>query len=211
MDTLDKWSIKKHLIIGLEFDTTFLNSGVRSGVAVSLEKTFGNKFLLLACRHHVMELLCGAAASMICSPAGSMMKFYEDLSLHKNMVANVKNHESERLRKLSIVVANKLENHVWQLTERLVFLALFGCASVPENQSMAKSMKKYQNDTSFDDLVQQMPAITAFAQLIDLFGPDSWVLFKLINENPVGYFCVNPLPSGKRTKAASGLNLGFIV
>ena len=64
-------------------------------------------------------------------------------------------------------------------------LALFRGASVQENQSIAKSMKKYQNDTSFDHSVQQMPAIIGFAQLIDLFGPDSWVLFKLIDKNPV--------------------------
>ena len=50
---------------------------------------------------------------------------------------------------------------------------------------MAKSMKKFQNDTSFDHSVQQIPAITAFTQLKDLFGPKSWVLFKLINKNPV--------------------------
>ena len=51
--------------------------------------------------------------------------------------------------------------------------ALFRSASVQENQGMAKSMKKYQNDTSVDHSVQQMPAIIAFTQLIDLFGPDS--------------------------------------
>ena len=50
---------------------------------------------------------------------------------------------------------------------------------------MAKCMRKYQSDASFDHLVQQMPAITAFTQLKDLFGPVSWVLFKRINENPV--------------------------
>ena len=56
-------------------DTTSLNSGVCSGVgvAVLLEKAFGNKLLLLACRHHVKELLCGAAASIIYSAAAFMI------------------------------------------------------------------------------------------------------------------------------------------
>ena len=90
------------------------------------------------------------------------------MSLYKAMLANVKNHESERLRKLSKAVANKLENHFWHLTEQLMVLALFQSASVQENQSMAKSMKKYQNDTSFDHSEQQMPAITAFTQIIEL-------------------------------------------
>ena len=54
------------------FDTTSLNSGVRSNVAVSLEKTFGNKLLRFPYRHHVMEL-CGTAAFMVYDAAGSMI------------------------------------------------------------------------------------------------------------------------------------------
>ena len=72
LDTLDKWNIEKYLI-GLVFDTTSLNSGIRSGVVASLEKAFGKKLLLSACRHHVMELLCGAVASMNYSAAASMI------------------------------------------------------------------------------------------------------------------------------------------
>ena len=67
LDTFDKWKIERDLIIGIVFDTTSINTGIRSGVAVSLEQTFGTKLLLLACRHHALELLCGAAASMIYS------------------------------------------------------------------------------------------------------------------------------------------------
>ena len=84
-------------------------------MAVSLEKTFRNKLVPLACRHHEMELLCDAAASMIYSAAGSMIQFCKDLSSCKTMVANARNHESERLRKLRKAVANKLENLFWCL------------------------------------------------------------------------------------------------
>ena len=80
-------------------------------MAVSLEKNFRNKLLLLACRHDLMELLCGGAAYVIYSAAGSMIQFYEDLGLYEIMVANAKSHESGRLWKLSKAVANKLENH----------------------------------------------------------------------------------------------------
>ena len=58
-------SIEKHLIIGLVFYTTSMNTGVHKGVAVSLERAFGGKLLQLACRHHVLELLCRAAASTV--------------------------------------------------------------------------------------------------------------------------------------------------
>ena len=65
MDTLDNCNIGKHLIIGLVFDTTFINTGIHKGVTVCLERAFGNNLLQLACRHHVLELLCGAAASLV--------------------------------------------------------------------------------------------------------------------------------------------------
>ena len=56
LDTLDKWKIERDLMIGLVLDTTSITTGIRSGVAVSLEQAFGTKLLLLACRHHVLEL-----------------------------------------------------------------------------------------------------------------------------------------------------------
>ena len=61
---------KKHLIIGLVFDTTSVNT-VHKGIAVNLERAFGGKLLQLACRHHVLELLCGAAASTVFSKTKS--------------------------------------------------------------------------------------------------------------------------------------------
>ena len=56
LDTLDKWKIERDLIIDIVFDTTSINTGIRSGVAVTLEQIFGTKLLLLACRHHALEL-----------------------------------------------------------------------------------------------------------------------------------------------------------
>ena len=49
LDTLDNWDIGKHLIIGLVFDTTSINTGIHKGVTVCLEKAFGNNLLQLAC------------------------------------------------------------------------------------------------------------------------------------------------------------------
>ena len=42
-------------------DTTSVNSGYISGVAVRLEDAFGKSLLQFACRHHISELVCGAA------------------------------------------------------------------------------------------------------------------------------------------------------
>ena len=65
LETLDDCGIDKNLIIGMVFDTTAINTGIRNGVAVCLQKAFGNNLLQLACRHHVLELLCGAAAFLV--------------------------------------------------------------------------------------------------------------------------------------------------
>ena len=70
-DTLDNCNIGKHLIIGLVFDTTSINTGIHKGVTVCLERAFGNNLLQLACRHHVLELLCGAAAFLVYSTTKS--------------------------------------------------------------------------------------------------------------------------------------------
>ena len=105
--------------------------------------------------------------------------------LYKTVVTNAKEHKSVSLRQLSQAVASKFENHFWYLAERLVVLALFSTASVHEKQGMAKAMKKYQNDTSFDHSVQKMPTVTTFTQLKDLIGRGSWILFKLINKQPL--------------------------
>ena len=44
-------------------------------------------------------------------------------------------------------------------------------------------MKKFKKKSSktTEPTAQQMPIVT-FTQLKDLFGPESWLLFKLINE-----------------------------
>jgi len=44
-------------IKGLCFDTTASNTGTKGGVCIRLEKEIGRKFLNLACRHHVAEIM----------------------------------------------------------------------------------------------------------------------------------------------------------
>ena len=46
-------------------------------------------------------------------------------------------------------------------------------------------MKRYDEESFFKSAVQQMPVITPSTQLKDLIGPESWLLFKVFNEQPV--------------------------
>ena len=109
----------------------------------------------------------------------------EDLNLYKMLLTNIKEHKSEGFRQLSQAVVGKFENHFWYLTERLVVLSLFSDTSVQQKQSIARAMKRYDKKFSFKSAVQQMPLITPYIHLKDLIGPESWLLFKLTNKQPV--------------------------
>ena len=101
------------------------------------------------------------------------------------LLTNIKEHKPEGFRQLSQAVVGKFENNFWYLTEHLVVLSLFSEASVQQKPSMARAMERYDEEFSFKSAVQQMPLITPYTQLNDLIGPESWLLFKLINEQPV--------------------------
>ena len=54
-------------VAALVFDTTSVKTGVKNGIVVRLEK-LGKSFLQLACRHHIFELVCGAASLKVYGP-----------------------------------------------------------------------------------------------------------------------------------------------
>ena len=57
---LEKWGIEDQ-VAALCFDTTASNTGHRSGACSLIEHRLNKDLLFLACRHHVMELIVGAA------------------------------------------------------------------------------------------------------------------------------------------------------
>ena len=108
----------------------------------------------------------------------------EDLNLYKMMLSNAIGHKSEEIQQLSQAVASKFENHFWYLTEHLVVLSLFSDASVQQKQAISRAMKSFKRQPLFKTAVP-MPDIKPSTQLKDLVGPDSWLIFNLINEEPV--------------------------
>jgi hypothetical protein len=77
----------KSLIKGLVFDTTSVNSGVLNGIVSRMETYVGRGLLQLACRHHIFELCCGAAADLVFDKSvGPEEKMFNDLkSVWQNM------------------------------------------------------------------------------------------------------------------------------
>ena len=59
-EAVNRWKIANS-IVGLSFDTTSSNTGHKSGACVILEQLLGRDLLHLACRHHILELIAGAA------------------------------------------------------------------------------------------------------------------------------------------------------
>ena len=111
----------------------------------------------------------------------------DELNLYKTLLTNAKYYKSEDIRQLSQAATTKFESYLRYLTERLLVLSLFSDASIQQKQSMAKQIKKFKKQSSktTEPTVQQMPIVTFSTQLKDLFGPESWLLFKLIYEQPM--------------------------
>ena len=63
--TMEELGVDTSNIVGLVFDTTSVNSGIHQGVVVQLQRYFGRDLLELACRHHIAELVSGAACSTV--------------------------------------------------------------------------------------------------------------------------------------------------
>jgi hypothetical protein len=60
VEALEDWNVK-HRVVGMCFDTTVSNTGCHIGACTLIEGKLGKDLLHFACRHHVMELLAGAA------------------------------------------------------------------------------------------------------------------------------------------------------
>jgi len=60
IQTLKEWNVEQR-VIGMCFDTTSSNTGCNVGTCTKLEQKLGRDLLHFACRHHIMELLAGAA------------------------------------------------------------------------------------------------------------------------------------------------------
>ena len=59
-ETLEAWEITEK-IIACGMDTTSSNTGVHKGACTILQQLLDRQLLWLACRHHILELIVGAA------------------------------------------------------------------------------------------------------------------------------------------------------
>ena len=81
MDLLEAWGLAG-VVTALVFDTTSSNSGVHKGAAKLLEQQLDRKVFYLACRHHILEVVVGAAweklFGKVKSPDNPWFKAFKD-------------------------------------------------------------------------------------------------------------------------------------
>ena len=65
---IHEWGLE-NLVRGMCFDTTSSNTGRLSGACVLLENLLGRSLLHFGCRHHIMELVLGAAFEVCMGPS----------------------------------------------------------------------------------------------------------------------------------------------
>ena len=85
VEALQEWNVQDR-VVGMCFDTTASNTGCHIGACTLIEHKLGNDLLYLACRHHIMELLVGAAFTVSLSPSAApevllFKRFQEQWSL----------------------------------------------------------------------------------------------------------------------------------
>ena len=109
-----------------------------------------------------------------------------DLDLMKNLLKSeasiAKNPTKWPAKFLSFVTVarEKLQNHLWYLSERLVSLALFSDRTLSDKQTMRRAMLRYHGTAQ--NRIQEMPASHHLGSkaLKDFVGHDSWSMFELL-------------------------------
>ncbi|KAK0065707.1 hypothetical protein Bpfe_005140 [Biomphalaria pfeifferi] len=66
-ETITDWELTNS-IAGMSFDTTAANTDHLNGTCVLLEQKLGKELLWLACRHHILELLCSDIFKKVFGP-----------------------------------------------------------------------------------------------------------------------------------------------
>ena len=83
---LKEWGIEER-VVALCFDTTASNTGQHKGACTLIEQMLHKDLLYTACRHHIMELLIGAAFEQVLGvssgPEINLFKRFQELVIHR--------------------------------------------------------------------------------------------------------------------------------
>ena len=85
-ETINSWNLSDKIKC-LCFDTTAVNTGLRSGVCVLLEQKMEKDMLWLACRHHIMEIMLSAVVDQLLAPSsGPDIQLFKRFKNNRNTI-----------------------------------------------------------------------------------------------------------------------------
>ena len=74
LQSLIKAKVNFTKIVGFVFDTTATNSDLNKAIVVQLQSEFGHPVFRLACRHHILELVCASIGRNVFGSATEFQK-----------------------------------------------------------------------------------------------------------------------------------------
>ena len=76
VQTLQDWKGVPDWLAGLCFDTTSTNTGINTGAITVIQRAFDKRLLLLACRHHILEIISAAVFDKFFKSSGPQIALF---------------------------------------------------------------------------------------------------------------------------------------
>lgn len=76
VQTLQDWKGVPDWLAGLCFDTTSANTGINTGAITVIQRAFDKRLLLLACRHHILEIISAAVFDKFFKSSGPQIALF---------------------------------------------------------------------------------------------------------------------------------------
>ena len=118
-ETLQEWGLTDDVEF-MGFDTTSVNTGERKGTCAILQKTLGRSLINLACRHHIFELLVGAAFESQFGPTSSPeVPLFKRFRSHWEKIDRKRYEAGTADANINIAVTGKVGDLIHMMTNKL--------------------------------------------------------------------------------------------
>ena len=113
IQALNSWNVKDW-VVGMCFDTTSSNRGIRMGACTVIETMTGRDLLHLVCRHHIMELVDGAAVTASLRPSSAPeVLLFKGFQRQWSFIDQTEYHTGANFSKICNTVKQEINNSVF--------------------------------------------------------------------------------------------------
>ena len=108
VDALHEWNIADR-VVAMSFDTTSSNTGQFSGACTLIQQKLEKDLLFLACRHHIMELLVGAAfgTCMEKKTSGPDVALFKRFAKKWSVMDQSSYHTADKMANFALIATKK--------------------------------------------------------------------------------------------------------